>query len=105
MAQRAGTMRTALSIFAVLSTAPLVALCAADLPEKNRNKSPALEGNPDIVLILADDLGYGDVACCNPQSKVPTPNFDRLAREGMRFTDAHSPATACTPSRHSLITG
>jgi arylsulfatase A-like enzyme len=60
---------------------------------------------PNILLILADDLGYGDVRCYNAASKVPTPNIDRLAGEGMRFTDAHSPATVCTPSRYSLMTG
>jgi arylsulfatase A len=60
---------------------------------------------PNILLILADDLGYGDVRCYNDQSKVATPNLDRLAREGMRFTDAHSPATVCTPTRYSLLTG
>ncbi len=60
---------------------------------------------PNIVLILADDLGYGDVRCNNDQSKVPTPHIDRLAREGMRFTDAHSPCTVCTPTRYSLMTG
>jgi arylsulfatase A-like enzyme len=60
---------------------------------------------PNIVVILADDLGYGDVSCYNDRAKVPTPNLDRLAREGMRFTDAHSPATVCTPSRYSLMTG
>ncbi len=60
---------------------------------------------PNIVLILADDLGYGDVGCYNDRSKVPTPNIDRLARGGMRFTDAHSPCTVCTPTRYSLMTG
>lgn len=60
---------------------------------------------PNIVLILADDLGYGDVRCYNSESKVPTPNIDRLASEGMRFTDAHSPCTVCTPSRYALMTG
>ena len=60
---------------------------------------------PNIVLILADDLGYGDVSCYNDQSKVPTPHLDRLAREGLRFTDAHSPCTVCTPTRYSLMTG
>jgi arylsulfatase A-like enzyme len=60
---------------------------------------------PNIVFILADDLGHGDVGCYNAESKVPTPNIDRLAREGMRFTDAHSPSTVCTPSRYSLLTG
>lgn len=60
---------------------------------------------PNILLILADDLGYGDVRCYNEQSKVATPCLDRLAREGLRFTDAHSPATVCTPTRYSLLTG
>ena len=60
---------------------------------------------PNIVVIFADDLGYGDVRCYNADSKVPTPNIDRLASEGMKFTDAHSPATVCTPSRYSLMTG
>jgi len=60
---------------------------------------------PNILFILADDLGYGDMACYNPESKVPTPNLDRLAGQGIRFTDAHSPSTVCTPSRYSLLTG
>lgn len=60
---------------------------------------------PNIVLILADDLGFGDLRCYNSESKVPTPHLDRLAGEGMRFTDAHSPATVCTPTRYSLMTG
>lgn len=60
---------------------------------------------PNIVLILADDLGYGDLACYNPRSRIPTPHVDRLAREGLRFTDAHSPSTVCTPTRYSLLTG
>lgn len=60
---------------------------------------------PNILMILADDLGYGDVACYNPESKVPTPRLDKLASQGMRFTDAHSPATVCTPARYSILTG
>lgn len=60
---------------------------------------------PNILLILTDDLGYGDVACYNPESKVATPQLDKLAAEGMRFTDAHSPATVCTPTRFSIMTG
>lgn len=66
---------------------------------------PSRQKNANILLILADDLGYGDVRCYNDRSKVPTPHIDRLAREGMRFTDAHSPATVCTPTRYSLMTG
>jgi len=61
--------------------------------------------NPNIVIILADDLGYGDLTCYNPESKVPTPNLDKLAAEGVRFTDSHSPSTVCTPTRYSLLTG
>ncbi len=60
---------------------------------------------PNILLILADDLGYGDVGCFNPEAKVATPNLDRLAAEGMKFTDAHSPSTVCTPTRYSILTG
>lgn len=60
---------------------------------------------PNIVYILADDLGYGDVRTYNPQSKIPTPNLDRLASEGMRFTDAHAPSSVCTPTRYGLLTG
>lgn len=62
-------------------------------------------GRPNIVVILADDLGYGDLSCNNPDSKIPTPHADRLAAEGMRFTDAHSPSAVCTPTRYSLLTG
>lgn len=60
---------------------------------------------PNIVLILVDDMGYGDPRCFNPQSKIPTPNIDRLAREGLRFTDAHAPGAVCHPSRYGLMTG
>ena len=50
-------------------------------------------------------MGYGDLGVQNPESKIPTPNLDRLAREGMRFTDAHSSAALCSPSRYALLTG
>ena len=65
----------------------------------------ATGSHPNVLLILADDLGYGDVRCYNDQSKVDTPNIDKLAREGLRFTDAHSPCTVCTPTRYGLMTG
>jgi arylsulfatase A len=65
----------------------------------------AAESKPNIILILADDLGYGDVRCNNPAGKIPTPNIDRLAREGLRFTDAHAPSAVCTPTRYSILTG
>lgn len=60
---------------------------------------------PNIIIILCDDLGQGDPQCYNPDSKIPTPNMDRLAREGMRFTDAHTPSSVCTPTRYSTLTG
>lgn len=66
--------------------------CAADPP-------------PNIVLILLDDLGYGDLGCYNAASKIKTPHIDRLAREGMRFTDAHSAGVVCHPARYGLLTG
>ncbi len=71
---------------AALLFAPLAA--RADAPTR-----------PNIVILLADDLGYGDLACQNPDGKIPTPNLDRLASQGMRFTDAHSSAALCSPSR------
>jgi arylsulfatase A len=60
---------------------------------------------PNIVFILCDDLGYGDVRCLNPQGKIPTPHIDRLAGQGMVFTDAHSSSAVCTPTRYGLLTG
>lgn len=60
---------------------------------------------PNILVIYADDLGYGDVSGYNSEAKVTTANLDQLAKEGMRFTDAHSPSTVCTPSRYGVMTG
>jgi len=63
------------------------------------------EKNPNIVIILADDMGYGDVQSLNPDSKIPTPNLNKLAEEGITFTDAHTPSAVCTPTRYGLLTG
>jgi arylsulfatase A-like enzyme len=60
---------------------------------------------PNIVFILADDMGYGDVQALNPDSQIPTPNLNRLAAQGMTFTDAHTPSAVCTPTRYGLLTG
>jgi len=68
-------------------------------------KEVPAERLPNILFILADDLGYGDVGCYNPASKVPTPNINKLATQGIVFTDAHSASTVCTPTRYSLLTG
>ena len=89
-------MKTA-AISIITCLLSLISGGAADLSKPARQ--------PNILFILADDLGYGDIGCYNPESKVATLNIDRLAREGMRFTDAHSPSTVCTPSRYSLLTG
>ena len=61
--------------------------------------------NPNIIYILADDLGYGDVSFLNSQSKIQTPHMDRLASQGMVFTDAHSGSAVCTPTRYGILTG
>src|SRR5688500_18963860 len=80
---------------------------------------PAIaQSRPNVVLIYADDLGYGDVSAYRPPHRgsrdsraeagarrLHTPNVDRLAREGIRFTDAHAPAATCTPSRYAMLTG
>ncbi|AQT67589.1 Arylsulfatase [Anaerohalosphaera lusitana] len=68
-------------------------------------KETAPASKPNIVFILADDMGYGDLACQNPKSKIPTPNLDRLAAQGIRFTNSHSPSAVCTPTRYSILTG
>ena len=60
---------------------------------------------PNIVYILADDMGYGDVSCLNPDSKLNTVNIDSMARGGMRCTDMHSTSAVCTPSRYGILTG
>ena len=84
-------------LLAALLLAPSSALHAVDA---------AKPAKPNILIVLADDLGYGDVQCCNPQrGKIRTPNIDRLAAQGMRFTDGHSSSGVCSPSRYTLLTG
>ena len=65
----------------------------------------AVDDAPNIIFIMADDMGYGDVQALNPKSTIPTPNLNRLAAEGMTFTDAHSPSAVCTPTRYGVMTG
>lgn len=77
-------------------TLPLLLLCLAE---------GATKPLPHIVFILADDLGYGDLSCFNPKSRIATPNIDRLANAGMRFTDAHAAGSLCHPSRYGFLTG
>jgi arylsulfatase A len=68
-------------------------------------RRPEKKQAPNIIYILADDLGYGDISANYPAGKIVTPNIDRLAAQGMRFTDAHSPSSVCTPTRYALMTG
>lgn len=63
------------------------------------------QNKPNILYFFVDDMGYGDASCLNPDGKIHTPNLDRLAREGMIFTDAHSSSAVCSPSRYSVLTG
>ncbi len=81
-------------ILAVLLFSPLLALAAGSPGQK-----------PNIIFVLFDDLGYGEPGCFRAGSQFKTPNMDRLAKEGMKFTDAHSAAAVCTPTRYGVMTG
>ena len=63
------------------------------------------DAHPNIIFVMADDMGYGDLQSYNPESKIETPHLARLAKEGRRFTDAHAPAAVCVPTRYGLMTG
>ncbi|MEM1134781.1 MAG: arylsulfatase [Bacteroidota bacterium] len=80
----------------------VITACTQKEETQHKDKESSL---PNIVLILADDLGYGDVSAYNPASKIKTPFIDKLASEGMRFTDAHTPSSVCTPTRYGILTG
>ena len=77
----------------------LALLIGADAP------ASAPGGKPNFVVILADDMGWGDLGAYNPSSRIPTPRMDQMARESRRFLDAHSPSGVCTPTRYGLLTG
>lgn len=83
----------------VLFLAILLIGCDGVKSPDNRNSFP------NIVYILADDMGYGDIGKLNPESKIPTPHMNQLAAEGMIFTDAHSPSAVCSPTRYGILTG
>ena len=89
------------ALLALLLLTPLATLTAAEVPAKK----------PNVIIILADGLGYDDVGCYWTPDKRPgfekiqTPNIDRLAIEGVRFTDFYAPSSVCTPSRAALMTG
>jgi arylsulfatase A-like enzyme len=79
----------------------LLALPVASIQADEAKRS----ANPNILYILADDLGYGDVRCLNPEGKIATANLDHLAAGGMIFTDVHSSSAVCTPTRYGILTG
>src|SRR5690242_11716357 len=80
--------------------AVLCVLCASAV-----NHAVAAGERPNIVYVLADDMGYGDAGCYNSAAKIPSPSIDRLAAEGIRFTDAHSGSAVCSPTRYGILTG
>jgi arylsulfatase A len=80
-------------------------LCGLGLVAPFAGAAPAAADRPNVVVVLADDLGYGDVSCYNPAAPFRTPHLDRLAAGGLLFTDAHTSASVCTPARYSLLTG
>ena len=89
-----------------MNTLRTIALCAALCLSLTAGAVAAgAPRPPNIVYILADDLGYGDVRCYNPNGKIPTPHIDRLAAQGMRFTDVHSGSSVCSPTRYGIMTG
>jgi len=86
------------------ATYPIIAALMTLTPVISHAETPAAK--PNIVYILCDDLGYGDVQCLNPErGKIKTPNLDRLAAQGMIFTEAHSSSAVCTPTRYGILTG
>jgi len=88
-------LKTRVKLFLIFMILISVSACSMQIGKKK----------PNIIIVFADDLGYGDIQCYNPESKIPTPNLNSLAEEGIRFTDAHTSAAVCTPSRYSLLTG
>ena len=83
----------------------LIAVSIALLAGCNKKGVQETPYSPNIIYILADDMGYGDVACYNENSKIETPNLDKLAAEGIQFTDAHTSSSVCTPTRYGIVTG
>jgi arylsulfatase A len=92
-----------LSIFCALA-------CSSEISAAERHSGETASASPartfpNVIVIYTDDQGYGDASCLNPKAKFQTPNLDRLANEGIAFTNGHSPDTVCTPSRYGLLTG
>ena len=88
----------------LLTIVVVVTITMVILVNKNLRNQPGTQ-LPNVIFILADDMGYGDPQVLNPESKIPTPNMDQLAAAGMYFTDAHSYSGVCTPTRYGVLTG
>ena len=85
---------------------PLLINSCANGGEEEKSESELSENtNPNIVFILADDMGYGDLSSLNKNSGIKTPNMDKIVKEGIYFTDAHSNSSVCTPTRYGILTG
>ncbi len=80
-------------------------LAGCQIGENRPERTKLFDNRPNIVLILADDMGYGDIQAYNPNSEIPTPNLNRLVSQGVQFSDAHSGSAVCTPTRYGLMTG
>lgn len=89
----------------MLNTQLRLCFCLLLLTVATASTAIHADDRPNIIVILADDMGSGDVQALNPASTIPTPNLNRLAAEGMTFTDAHTPSSVCTPTRYGLLTG
>ncbi len=94
-------MGTKVSYIGILIASGLLCISSSD----EKVASEIEKELPNIIYILADDLGYGDISSFNPNGKIKTPHIDKLAEEGMKFTDAHSPSAVCTPTRYGILTG
>lgn len=95
-------MKQSLLTLSLLS--PIIASMATGAEAAKRNKKVQEREKPNVIIIYADDLGYGDLQCYGAQG-VKTPNVNQLASEGIRFTNVHATASTSTPSRYSLLTG
>ena len=91
------------NVFQVLVLLSFLIVSCAQEKKKTQEETP--EKPPNIIYVLADDLGYGDIGVYNPEGKIKTPNIDKIAADGMRFTDAHTSSSVCTPTRYGILTG
>ncbi len=99
--RRGGVTRITMALATVVAAGVAIVASQPSVP----TPATGSRDRPNVVVILTDDQGYGDVGVYNPASRIPTPHIDQLAREGLRFTDAHTSSSVCTPTRYGLLTG